>query len=162
FFTSGDPVKLGLVASLTRPGGNLTGVTNLGTELGPKRLELLHELIPTATSFAVLVNPTYPDAETQSAAVQTAADTLSVRLHVLHASTERELDSAFANLAELHIGGLMIATDPFFNTRQEQLAMLGLRHAMPTIYQSHEFVASGGLAGYGNDFRDLWRQIGTY
>jgi putative ABC transport system substrate-binding protein len=162
FFTAGDPVKLGLVASLNRPGGNLTGVTNLGGELGPKRLELLHELVPTATTFAVLVNPTYPDAENQTKAVQAAARALSLQLHVLHASNERDFDTVFATLPKLGSGGLVIVTDPFFNTRQGQLATLTVRHAIPTIYHMHEFVAAGGLAGYGNSFTDLWRQIGTY
>jgi putative ABC transport system substrate-binding protein len=162
FFTGGDPVKLGLVASLARPGGNLTGVTNLGLELGPKRLELLHELVPTATTFAVLINPTFPGAETQSGAVQAAARTLSVGLHVLHAETEPDLETVFASLSKLRAGGLVIVTDPFFNTRQEQLAALAVRHAVPTVYHNHAFVAAGGLAGYGNSFTDLWRRIGGY
>jgi putative ABC transport system substrate-binding protein len=162
FFAGGDPVKLGLVTSLARPGGNLTGVTNLGTELGPKRLELLHELVPAAKSFAVLVNPTYPDAAAQSEAAQAAARARSLQLHVLHASTERDFDSVFATLAERRVGGLVIVTDPFFNNRHAQLAALALRHAMPTVFHTLEFVTSGGLAGYGNSNTDLWRQIGIY
>ena len=157
FFAGGDPIKLGLVASLAQPGGNLTGVTNLGTELGPKRLELLHELVPVATSFAVLVNPTYPDAAAQSEAAQAAARARSLRLDVFHASTERDFDSLFAALAERRVGGLVIVTDPFFNNRAAQLAALALRHAMPTVYHMLEF-----LAGYGNSNTDLWRQIGIY
>jgi putative ABC transport system substrate-binding protein len=157
FFAGGDPIKLGLVASLAQPGGNLTGVTNLGTELGPKRLELLHELVPVATSFAVLVNPTYPDAAAQSEAAQAAARARSLRLDVFHASTERDFDSLFAVLAERRVGGLVIVTDPFFNNRAAQLAALALRHAMPTVYHMLEF-----LAGYGNSNTDLWRQIGIY
>jgi len=162
FFAGGDPVKLGLVASLARPGGNLTGITNMGVELGPKRLELLHELLPTVASFAVLVNPTFPGAETQSEVILAAARAMSWQLHVLHASTDRDFDHVFASLDEQRAGGLVIVTDPFFNTRQERLAALALRHATPTIYQNHEFVAAGGLAGYGNSFADLWRQIGGY
>jgi putative tryptophan/tyrosine transport system substrate-binding protein len=152
FFAGGDPVKLGLVTSLAQPGGNLTGVTNLGTELGPKRLELLHELVPAATSFAVLVNPTYPDAAAQSEAAQAAAHALSLRLHVLHASTERDFDSLFATLAERRVGGLVVEADPFFSNRAAQLAVLALRHAMPTVYHMLEFVTAGGLAGYGNSY----------
>jgi putative ABC transport system substrate-binding protein len=162
FFAGGDPIKLGLVASLAQPGGNLTGVTNLGTELGPKRLELLHELVPAATSFVVLVNPTYPDAAAQSEAAQAAARARSLRLDVFHASTERDFDSLFAALAERRVGGLVIVTDPFFNNRAAQLAALALRHAMPTVYHMLEFVMAGGLAGYGNSHTDLWRQIGIY
>ena len=162
FFTGGDPVKLGLVASLSRPGGNLTGVTNLGMELGPKRLELLHELLPKATTIAVLVNPTFPDVETQTRAVLAAAHTLSLQLQVLNASTESNLDTVFATLINLRAGGLVVVTDPFFNTRQEQLAALAVRHAIPTVYHNREFVVAGGLADYGNSFTDLWRQIGAY
>jgi putative ABC transport system substrate-binding protein len=162
FFAGGDPIKLGLVASLAQPGGNLTGVTNLGTELGPKRLELLHELVPVATSFAVLVNPTYPDAAAQSEAAQVAARARALRLDVFHASTERDFDSLFAALAERRVGGLVIVTDPFFNNRAAQLAALALRHPMPTVYHMLEFVTAGGLAGYGNSNTDLWRQIGIY
>jgi putative tryptophan/tyrosine transport system substrate-binding protein len=162
FFAGGDPIKLGLVTSLARPGGNLTGVSNLGTELGPKRLELLYELVPTATSFAVLVNPTYPDAAAQSEAAQAAARARSLRLDVFHASTERDFDPLFATLDERHTGGLVIVTDPFFNNRAAQLAALALRHAMPIVYHMLEFVTAGGLAGYGNSYTDLWRQIGIY
>jgi putative tryptophan/tyrosine transport system substrate-binding protein len=162
FFTGGDPVKLGLVASLSRPGGNLTGVTNLGIELGPKRVELLHELLPKATTIAVLVNPTFPDVETQTRAVLAAAHALSLQLHVLNASTESNFETVFSSLINLRAGGLVVVTDPFFNTRQEQLAALAVRHAIPTVYHNREFVAAGGLAGYGNSFKDLWRQIGAY
>ena len=162
FFAGGDPVKLGLVASLARPGGDLTGITNMGVELGPKRLEILHELVPTAATLGVLVNPTFPDAEGQSEAVRQAAHAMSLQLHVLRASTAEDFDHVFAGLAEQRAGGLVIVTDPFFNTRQEQLAALALRHSMPTIYHNHEFVAAGGLAGYGNSSTDLWRQIGAY
>jgi putative ABC transport system substrate-binding protein len=162
FFAGVDPVKLGLVASLNRPGGNLTGVANMGGELGPKRLELLHELVPTATTIAVLLNPTTPDAETQSKAMQAAAGTLGLQLHVLRASSESDFDRVCANLLQLRAGGLVILTDPFFNSREEQLAALAVRHAVPTIYQQREFATAGGLMSYGTSFADLWRLIGIY
>jgi putative ABC transport system substrate-binding protein len=162
FFAAGDPVQLGLVTSLARPGGNLTGITNLGVELGPKRIELLHELVPTAPSFAALINPAFPGAGNQSEAVQAAARALSLQLAVLNASSEGDFGSVFAKLAELRAGGLVIVTDPLFNTKQEQLAALAARNAVPTIYQNHEFTAAGGLASYGASSEDLWRKIGAY
>jgi putative tryptophan/tyrosine transport system substrate-binding protein len=162
FFAANDPVEIGLVASLNRPGGNLTGVVNLGVELGPKRLELLHELIPTATPIAALINPAHPNADAQSAAMQAAARTLGLELHLLHASTEGDFDTVFATLLQLRAGGLVILTDPFFNTRIEQLAALVVRHAVPTIYQQRNFAAAGGLLSYGSSFTDLWRVIGVY
>ena len=158
----GDPVELGLVASLNRPGGNLTGVTTLNVELGPKRLELLHELVPTATIIALLVNPTNPNAETQSRDLQAAARTLGLQLHVLHASTERDFDTAFATLVQLRAGGLVIGTDAFFNSRSEQLAALAVRHAVPAIYQYREFAAAGGLMSYGGSLTDAYRLVGVY
>jgi putative tryptophan/tyrosine transport system substrate-binding protein len=130
FEMGGDPVALGLIASLSRPGGNLTGVSLLNADLVAKRLELLHELAPTATVAAVLVNPTAPLAETLSRQAQVAAGTLGLQLHVLHASTERDFDTVFATLLKLKASGLVIGTDPFFNTRSEQLAALGIRHAV--------------------------------
>ena len=162
-FTIGvDPVAAGLVASLNRPGGNLTGVTSLNVELGPKRLELMHELVPTATIMALLVNPTSPSAETQLRDVQAAARTLGLQLHVLHASTERDLDTVFANLVQLRTGGLVIGADAFFNSRSEQLAALAVRHAVPAIFQFREFAAAGGLMSYGGSLADLYRQSGVY
>ena len=157
-----DPVEVGLVASLNRPGGNLTGVTTLNVELGPKRLELLHELVPTATIIALLVNPTNPNAETLSRDVQAAARTLGLQLHVLHASTERDFDTVFATLVQLRAGGLVIGADAFFNSRSEQLAALALRHAVPTIYQYREFAAAGGLMSYGGSITDQYRLVGVY
>jgi putative tryptophan/tyrosine transport system substrate-binding protein len=141
FYIGLDPVELGLVASLHRPGGNITGVTGWNVTVGPKRLELLHEVVPTATALAVLVNPTSPDlAEADSREQQTAARILGVQLHVLHASTERDLDTVFATLLELRAGGLVVGTDSFFNTRKEQLATLSLLHRVPAIHQYREFV----------------------
>jgi putative tryptophan/tyrosine transport system substrate-binding protein len=163
FATAGDPVRLGLVASLRRPGGNVTGITILGVELAPKRLELLHELLPTASIVALLVNPDSPDlAETQSGSVRSAAHNLGRELHVLNASTEREFDAVFARLLQLRAGGLVIAADPFFTTRQEQLAALAVRHAVPAIYQTREFAAAGGLMSYGGDIQDAYRLTGVY
>jgi putative ABC transport system substrate-binding protein len=162
-FTVGfDPVAVGLVASLNRPGGNLTGITSLNLEIGPKRLELLHEVVPTATIIALLVNPTNPNAETLSRNLQAAARTLGLQLHVLHASTEHDLDSIFATLAQLRAGGLMIGPDAFFRTRSEQLAALTLRYAMPTITQYREFAAAGGLMSYGSSTADQSWQAGVY
>jgi ABC-type uncharacterized transport system substrate-binding protein len=158
-----DPVETGLVASLNRPGGNLTGVTNLNVEVGPKRLELVHELLPTATIIAVLVNPTSPNiAELFSRTMQQAAQTLGLQLHVLHASTDRDFDTVFASVAQLRAGALVISPDVFFNTRSEQLAALSLRHAVPAIYQYRPFAAAGGLMSYGPSLTDAYRQLGVF
>jgi ABC-type uncharacterized transport system substrate-binding protein len=162
FTTSGDPVELGFVASLARPGRNITGVTQLNVEVAPKRLELMHELVPTATIMAVLVNPTYPSAEIQSRGMQAAAHTLGVQLHILRASNERDIDDAFATLAQLRAGAFVISSDPFFNSRAEQFAALALRHAVPTIFQYREFAAAGGLMSYGGSIIDSYRQAGVY
>ena len=157
-----DPVTSGLVASLNRPGGNLTGDTILFDEVGPKRLELMRELVPTATIVAVLINPTYPTAETQSRDLRAAARTLGLEIRVLRASTERELDTAFATLVQLRAGGLVIGNDSFFNSRSARLAALMVRHAVPTIFQTREFAAAGGLVSYGGSIKDSYRQVGVY
>jgi putative tryptophan/tyrosine transport system substrate-binding protein len=158
-----DPVETGLVASLSRPGGNLTGVTNLNVEVGPKRLELVHELLPTVTIIAVLVNPTSPNiAELFSRAMQQAARTLGLELHVLHASADRDLEAAFARVVQLRAGALVISPDVFFNTRSERLAALSLRHAVPTIFQYRPFAAAGGLMSYGSDETEYYRLVGIY
>jgi putative ABC transport system substrate-binding protein len=162
FAMAGDPVEVGLVTSLSRPGGNLTGATNLNHEILPKRLELLHELVPTATAIAFLVNPTEPSAESQSSDVQVAARALGRQLHILYASTEPEFDKVFATLAELRAGGLVIGTDTFFTSRREKLAALSVRHAMPTIYQYREFASAGGLMSYGGSLTDMYRLNGVY
>jgi putative ABC transport system substrate-binding protein len=162
FVIAGDPIAFGLVASLNRPGGNVTGVTNLNVEVGPKRLELLHELLPAAAAVALLVNPGSPYGETLSGAVQAAAGTLGLKLHVLQAGNEREIDTAFAKLVELQVRALVIGTDAFFNSRLEQLGALAVRHAVPTIYQYREFAAAGGLMSYGGSFTDDWRRAGVY
>jgi putative ABC transport system substrate-binding protein len=162
-FTTGlDPVKEGLVASLNRPGGNLTGVTNLAVEVAPKALELLHKLVPAATVIALLVNPTNPSAQALSRDLQTAARTLGLQLHILHASTERDFDTVFATFLQLRAGGLVIGTDGFFNTQSERLATLTVRHAVPAIFPYREFTAAGGLMSYGVSIRDLYRLVGVY
>jgi putative ABC transport system substrate-binding protein len=157
-----EPVEFGLVASLSRPGGNLTGVTTLGVELGSKRLELLHELVPAATIIALLVNPGNPNAETLSRDAQAAARALGLQLHVLHAGTERDFDPVFATLVQLRAGGLVIGNDGLFNSRTEQLGALTARHAVPTIFQFHEFAAAGGLMSYGGSITDSFRLVGVY
>jgi putative ABC transport system substrate-binding protein len=155
FAIAADPVQVGLVASLNRPGANVTGVVTLNIEIAPKRLELLHELVPTATSFALLVNPANPAlAEPVSERVQAAARTLGMKLHVLHASSEPELEAVLATAARLPTAGLVIGPDPFFNSRIEQLAALTSRLALPTIYQWREFTAAGGLLSYGSSITD--------
>jgi len=163
FIIATDPVQVGLVASLNRPGGNLTGVVTLNVEIAPKRLELLHELFPTATSFALLVNPTHPAlAEPVMRGVQAEARTLGIELHLLHASSDSDFDSALATAARLRVAGLVVGPDTLFNSRIGQLAALSVRHALPTIYQWREFVAAGGLLSYGSSISDAFRLGGVY
>ena len=163
FETAADPVQLGLVARLNRPGGNITGVTSLIVEVAPKRLELLHELVPTARVMAFLVNPADPALATPELRTsQAAAHHLGLDLHVLNASTESDFDGVFANLIQLRAGGLVIGTSSLFTTRIEQLAALALRHAVPAVYVSREFVAAGGLASYGGGSTDAYRLAGVY
>jgi ABC-type uncharacterized transport system substrate-binding protein len=163
FNLGGDPVKLGLVASLNRPGGNLTGVTGLGVELGPKQLELLHELVPTTTIIALLVNPTNPTlAETITKEAQAAARRLGLQLHVLHASTERDFVTVFSTVVQLQAGALVISADVFFTAQREQLVALTIRHAVPAIFQYREFAAAGGLMTYGTSVADTYRLAGVY
>jgi ABC-type uncharacterized transport system substrate-binding protein len=157
-----DPVTVGLVAGLNRPGGNLTGVTNLGVEVGAKQLELLHELVPTATTIALLVNPTNRTlAEALLQDVQQAAGKLGLQLHVSHASTERDFDTVFATLAR-RAGALVIGADVFFISRSKQLAALALRNAIPASFYFREFVTAGGLMSYGGSFTDAHRLAGVY
>jgi putative tryptophan/tyrosine transport system substrate-binding protein len=163
FYTGGDPVQLGLVASLSRPGSNLTGATTLGVGLGAKRLELQHELLPTATDVAVLLNPNNATAaDTQLREMQLAARTLGIQIHLVRARTERDFEAAFTGLADLHARGLVIAGDILFNNRSEELAALSLRHAVPTIYQTREFAAAGGLMSYGSNDAEAPRLAGAY
>jgi ABC-type uncharacterized transport system substrate-binding protein len=162
FTTASDPVEIGLVASLSRPGGNVTGVTQLAVEVMPKRLEVAHELVPTATIIAALVNPTNPNTETILRDLQAAARILGVQLHVLHASNERHFDTVFATLAQLRAGALVIGTDGFLVSRGEQLAALALRYAVATIYQERAFAVAGGLMSYGGSTPGMYRRAGVY
>ena len=163
FSIGGDPVEVGLVASLNRPGGNNTGVLTLGAELASKRLELMHELVPAASIIALLVNPGNRSvAETQSRDMQAAARILGLQVHVLNASSESDITAAFATLVQLRAGALVIGSDSYFNSRSEQFAELALRNAVPTIYQYREFAAAGGLMSYGASITDLYRQAGVY
>jgi ABC-type uncharacterized transport system substrate-binding protein len=163
FTTGGDPIKLGLVASLRLPGGNVTGSTQLSVEVGPKRLELARELFPGATTVALLVNPANPLAATISKDLQAVADTLGVRLHVLHASTEADFEAAFATAAQLRAAALVIGSaDPLFGSHAAQLGALALRHNVPAIYQLREFAAAGGLMSYGGSVRHTYHLAGVY
>ena len=162
FQTSADPVESGLVTSLSRPGGNLTGATSLNTEIGPKLLELLHEIAPTATIVALLINPNSPSGDTYSRDAEAAARSLGFELHVLRATTEHEIETAFATLAELRVGALVIVPDPLFNSRVQELAALTVRHALPAIYKSRSFAVAGGLLSYGANVADQYRQVGLY
>jgi putative ABC transport system substrate-binding protein len=163
FFTAGDPVALKLVASLNRPGGNLTGLTSSGLELAPKRLDLLHQLMPTATVMALLVNPSNPTiAESTVQQVQEAARSLGLRLHILHASTGRDFESVFAALVQLRASGLVIGIDSFFTGRRRELASLALRHGIPAIYQYSDFAVAGGVMSYGGNLTEPYRQAGLY
>ena len=162
-FTGGDPVALGLVASLNRPGGNVTGATSLGRELAAKRLGLLHELMPTATIMALLVNPTNTAlTETTTSDVQAAARTLGLQLHILHAGTERDFEKAFATLVQLRASALVIAIDSFFTVRREKLAALALRHGVPAVYQYRDFAAAGGVMSYGGSLVEGYHLVGLY
>jgi putative tryptophan/tyrosine transport system substrate-binding protein len=161
FLLSTDPVAAGLVASLNRPGGNLTGVTGLNVELAPKKLELLHELLPSKTIVGLLVNPTNAvAAENETRTVQAAARTLGIQLHILQASTERDFEPVFTSLVQLRADALVIGSDLFFTSRSDQLAALALRHAVPSIYQFREYAAAGGLMSYGGSATDWGHQAG--
>jgi putative ABC transport system substrate-binding protein len=163
FETGADPVELGLVPNLNHPGGNISGVTQTNQEVTPKRLQLLHELVPSASIMALLVNPaSHYQAESQAKEVLSAAHTLGLELHVLNASTDSDFDALFTTLTQLRAGGLVIASDPFFIGRSEQLAALTLRHAVPTIFETRAFAAAGGLMSYGADIADTYRLAGDY
>src|SRR3954464_11609375 len=162
FEMGGDPVALGVVGSLSRPGGNITGVSSLSVEVSRKRLAFMHELLPTAGPFAVVVNPTSPTARSQLRNLHTAAETLGVQLHVLHASTEQEFETAFTALPHLRAGGLVFPSAPYFANRSQQLAALAARHAVPAMTQSRDFPMAGGLMSYGGDFTQSHRHAGIY
>jgi putative tryptophan/tyrosine transport system substrate-binding protein len=157
-----DPVAAGLVVSLNRPGGNATGVSNYLSDLGAKRLELLHEVVPKATVIGMLLNPDYPDAEVQRKDVAEAAHHLGQELHVVNASTEGDFNSAFAKLVQLQAGALLVGTDTFFLSRREQLVLLAARHAIPAVYFLREFALAGGLMSYAANLHDGYRQAGIY
>jgi putative tryptophan/tyrosine transport system substrate-binding protein len=163
FGIAADPVELGLVASLNRPGGNITGVTSLNIEVAPKRPELLHELLPAVTSMGLLVNPALPAlAEPVARLSQGAAQRLGLQLHVLRASSDRDFDAIFEQLVQQRVGALVISPDNFFTAHSEQLAKLALRHALPAIYEFREFAAAGGLMSYGSSETEYYRLVGTY
>jgi putative tryptophan/tyrosine transport system substrate-binding protein len=162
FEMGADPIAIGLVGNLNRPGGNLTGVSSLNVQVTPKRLEILHEAVPTAAEVAVLVNPTSPTADSQLRNLQAAARALGLQLHVLHASAERDFDTVFATLLQLRAGGLVVSSDGFFATHSEQLAALTIRHAVPAIHQSRDFTIAGGLMSYAGSFAESHRQAGVY
>jgi putative ABC transport system substrate-binding protein len=163
FGIAADPVELGLVTSLNRPGGNVTGVTSLNLEVAPKRLELLHELLPSVTSMALLVNPAVPSiAEAVSRLSQAAAQALGLQLHLVHATSDRDFDAVFERLVELHVGTLAIGPDNLFTAHSKQLAELTVRHAIPAVYEFREFAAAGGLMSYGSSETEYYRLVGTY
>jgi len=158
-----DPVRVGLVSSLDRPGGNITGVTQLNLEVAPKRLELLHELIPKGNVVGFLINPANAaNAKGETADVEAAASRLGVEIRVLNASTERDFDAVFAKLAQLKAAGLVIGSDAFFVSRQEQLAALAARHSVPAVFENRQFVVAGGLMSYGGSLTDAYRLAGVY
>ncbi len=163
FETGGDPVVLGLITSLSRPGGNITGVTQTNVEIAPKRLQLLHEVIPTAKVIGLVVNPTDGVlAESYTKEVQVAAGRLGLNLYVLNASTVADFDGLFAKVLQLGAGGLVISGGAFLTNYAEQLALLAIRHAVPTIFQSREFVLAGGLLSYGAAITEAYRLVGNY
>jgi putative ABC transport system substrate-binding protein len=162
FATGGDPVRLGLVASLNRPGGNITGVSFLTNALGSKRLELLLDLIPTATTIGLLVDPTNPNTESEMTDMLAAADALKCKLLIVRASTESEVDAAFTNLIQQRANALIIAAQAFFTSRRDQVLALTQRHALPTIYQARQLAEAGGLMSYGTSVTDAHRQAGIY
>ena len=162
FVCDDDPVKVGLVSSISRPGGNVTGIYQLTTGLEAKRLGLLHELVPNVTIMAVLVNPDYPDAETQIKEIEEAARTLRLQLHILKARTESDFEAAFATLVQQRAGALLVASDPFLFSRREQLVALAAHHAVPTIYQFRQNAVIGGLMSYGTRITDSYHQVGVY
>ena len=162
FSGGGDPVRLGLADSLSRPGGNVTGVNMFSTSLEPKRLGLLHEIVPNAALIAVLVNPTGPNSEVQSRDMQEAARAVGQKILILNASSERELNTSFATVTQLRAAALLTGSDFFFNSRRDHIVALAARHAIPAIYEWREFAAAGGLMSYGTNLAETYRQVGIY
>lgn len=162
FLIGGDPVRLGFVASLSRPGANMTGVTQFTFDLEAKRFDLLHELVPAARVVAALVNPNFPAPPEKLKDWRQGAAALGLELHVLAASTVAEIDAAFAEMARRRVGALLVGADPFFNSRRAQLAALAARHKLPAVYEFREFADAGGLMSYGTNIADMYRQAGGY
>jgi putative ABC transport system substrate-binding protein len=161
-FIASEPVRSGLVGSLNRPGGNLTGVSPLSALLTAKRLGLLHDLVPTARTIGVLANPAYPDMASEMKEAEEAARTLGLQIHVVNASSERDFEAAFASLAQLDVGALLVAADPFLMGRRKLIVEFAARHMLPAIYQEREDAVDGGLMSYAPDFRDAYRLAGNY
>ena len=162
FATGGDPVKAGIVASLNRPGANVTGVNEIFTALVPKQLELLHQLVPQAARISALVNPNYPDVDLQRRELREAGAVIKRQIHVVRAGTEPAIDAAFVILVQQKADALLVANDPFFLGRRDQLIALTMRHAIPAIYFEREYTVAGGLMSYGPSLRDVFRQAGIY
>jgi putative ABC transport system substrate-binding protein len=162
FLSAADPVKAGIVTSLNRPVGNVTGVSMLGSELEAKRLGLLHEIVPSAASIGVLVNPRYPDADLELRELQSAASALNRQINIVQASIEPEIDAAFATIAQQGVGALLVTQDPFFGSHLDQVVALAARYKLPTIYNQKTYTEHGGLVSYGADFADQYRQAGIY
>ena len=162
FVTGGDPVKLGLVQSLNRPSGNVTGVSNLNSDLGPKRLELVRELVPKASKIAILTNPNNPNAVARLKELQASAETLGLKAQLFHGSTEQELDDTFAMISKLQLHALVIGTDAFFINKAAHLGALSVRYSIPTIFEYRDFAAAGGLLSYGTNSASLFHILGLY
>jgi len=162
FILASDPIKLGLVASLNHPGSNATGVALFAVAVEPKKLEILHELVPKTTQIGVLVNPRNPNAQTITTELQTASGALGLQIHIVNAATIAEVGAAFTTLVQQNVGALVVAADPFFNDQREALVALAAQHALPTIYEWREFAAAGGLVSYGTIISDAYRQAGVY
>ena len=162
FTVGSDPVKIGLVASLGRPGGNATGINIFSAELGAKRLGLLHDLVPVSSVVALLVNPSFPNVASYVSEVEAAARVVRQQIHVLNASNEGEIDAAFATISQIHADALLVAADPFFTGRRDQIVALAARHAIPAVYEAREFAAAGGLMSYGTSLTEAYRLAGVY
>jgi putative ABC transport system substrate-binding protein len=159
---STDPVKSGLIASLSRPGGNVTGISNLSTAMEPKRLGLLHDLVPQAKAFGALLNPEFPTFADQLADIQAAAQTTGVEIHVFRAGTDHDIEAAFESITQQRIAALLVASDPFFNSRRDEIAALAARRGVPAMYGFRDYAVAGGLMSYGIDLPDTYRQAGVY
>ena len=162
FTVGSDPVKIGLVASLGRPGGNATGINIFNAELGAKRLGLLHDLMPASSVVALLVNPSFPNVASYVSEVEAAARVVRQQTHVLNASNEGEIDAAFETISQIHADALLVAADPFFTGKRDQIVALAARHAIPAIYEAREFAAAGGLMSYGTSLTEAYRLAGVY